>query len=552
MECDNGTMHHVRGESPDGEFCQGLPLRSQYLHFRDAHHKKFQKDMEAVEMVESIRQELNSGTLNAKHSLNEPQVPPERLETFRRMIDTWIEAVTSETQPEHLSANSIAVDSHSGVVPRGQVLVSAAYSEELSRIRQRLRALEAQINSRDGGSADAGKGKHTYMCSVIFGIMGLAISLSLALALMWGAAHNDLSGGFTRGGCVLAGVVAPFTSIASHLINTTATTYLSYGETTSWSPVVSFSTLCDGHPRAPSGAFPSVYSTSVIRTTDVPFTTRVVDPNYSIPYPTTPPCNVPDDSQPCTTLQKIYQSMSDMFWNKGNAKDIPFGLWYPPGCQASIAPVPTSSPPLCPAPSSGRYCNLMADRITQLYWPQTTVSGDLCKQDGAIVTLAPTDPPLSNTAVYDGETITSPSVLMILGAISSNGCGSRLTDVTLTMKQDEVSKIYWSNRGRRTTSMTWDNLNTMPFGVYNSEQICEVMEATYRVRGCSTIFGDYSPYLAIPTSVTSMLPEWEGCTLDNYARAVNWVPLADVPDANGELSGSKTEPAKVEAKATGL
>lgn len=198
-----------------------------------------------------------------------------------------------------------------------------------------------------------------------------------------------------------------------------------------------------------------------------------------------------------------------------------------------------------------------------LYWPVTTASGNVCGQNGSVVTGTPTIPGRPNTAEYEGETLTSPSVYMIVGTAralqivnqthtSSGWCAPTAHSLTMTMNPTDVSKKIWHNGNQlQTLSFNFNDLNTIPYSVYTDE-VCRW--GTFRNMAnddCKTVWGGYTPTVLVPASVTEEVRSWESCDVVQMAQVEKWIPLGPVPEAPNKVRAGTQVPNTAVAVPTG-
>lgn len=272
----------------------------------------------------------------------------------------------------------------------------------------------------------------------------------------------------------------------------------------------------------------------------VPLTTpRValeIDPETDyLPWPTKPPCAIPEDK--CASLSSAYASMTTSFFGGYYSSNIPLGLWHPPPCTVDYtAYYPQTT--CAPASAKSRIsCTIFPAALTMLYWPATTSSGDICGQNSTTMSNKPTIPGQPNTAVYKGETFTSPNIYMVVGTARifqtvteehqmSGWCGPTLHDITMTMKPEEVSKEVWHNGNQlQTRPFNFGDVATISYEAYVDE-VCNRGDLRRRASDdCKTIWGHYSPTILVPTSLKAAPKAWEGCGVAQLAQVEEWVPL---------------------------
>jgi len=181
----------------------------------------------------------------------------------------------------------------------------------------------------------------------------------------------------------------------------------------------------------------------------------------------------------------------------------------------------------------------MAKRdLTVLYWPVTTAGGNFCAQNGTVVTASPTITGKPNTAVYEGRTVTSPTVYYIYGTVSAvdtntgRMCGNRANNVSVAVQpEDIVMPVDITTRSsiiQTTTKFNWDYVNDMPWSIYSP--ICQQRSEYTLSEDCQTVWGHYKAELAVPTALTRAQNQWTECDLYDLTQTVNkWIPLAPKP-----------------------
>jgi hypothetical protein len=177
-----------------------------------------------------------------------------------------------------------------------------------------------------------------------------------------------------------------------------------------------------------------------------------------------------------------------------------------------------------------------------LYWPTSTVGGDVCGKSGSTITPTPTIPGRANTALFSGQTLVSPSVYVILGPISARNlegdrdhpeCGRVLPGATLTFSPDHISYLHamipsYTSSGSFTSilytyvsdkcSFNFEYLNTVPWTVVSHVNGLRLMG-----KGRTpTIPPDYTPILLLPTSAMG-----GGAIQSEFAECDRLVPIHD-------------------------
>lgn len=249
---------------------------------------------------------------------------------------------------------------------------------------------------------------------------------------------------------------------------------------------VSYTTLCDGRPRAVETRYPARWTTL-----DPPLTTTVAQWQVS-DFTPAPTCTVAETA--CSTLLASYNSaISDWMTND--------------------APSPTLKPQCTTYqscnPDGKDQCQIWGYGGNIYYWPVTTTMGDFCAYNGSTIFAEPTNPPSPNTVVMDGHTFTSPtnyaSFHHMEGFIPTTrgrkvACGTRGYDNILV----PLTESFYSHGQTGTRSFNFEDLNTVPVSAYEAQRKCN------NDRDCTTIEGQYNPQIPLPTEILNLEPkEWK-------------------------------------------
>lgn len=189
--------------------------------------------------------------------------------------------------------------------------------------------------------------------------------------------------------------------------------------------------------------------------------------------------------------------------------------------------------------------------VQLLYWPVARQSTDLCNGNASLATMTPTISGKPNTAVYEGTTLTSPTVYIALdGTWRVTSSGTTIDQhslLILPQKPTDVSSVCAiSGGGYNTYAVNYaDFAGDVPASAYRCQPRCNtntfspvwtnslrvytgftlgdvtVPESTLTFQNfdwnktrdgyptenlCSTIWDDYRPALAIPPEFSSMRP----------------------------------------------
>lgn len=253
---------------------------------------------------------------------------------------------------------------------------------------------------------------------------------------------------------------------------------------------VPLTTLCDGRPRALEP-----YKTSLVTSTETldppEITTRYS--TYTGPSPT---CTIAPSA--CAAIQSAFPDDASH-------------------CEIPVDPVDCSISP--------DYCFIRADYDQTLYyWPVTTVSGDLCAQNGSTIFAEPTSPPEPNKVVLDGFTFTSPTNYLSYAQVEAvihgrrphtTPCGPPAHDNVIVPITESFYSMGYKDSEKRSFNFADLAPNPIPADVYNRQRKCG-----YQHTCSGVIQGAYTPILPLPTELLNLEPEWKsaGCkgTGDGY------------------------------------
>ncbi|KAF2019008.1 hypothetical protein BU24DRAFT_405728 [Aaosphaeria arxii CBS 175.79] len=290
----------------------------------------------------------------------------------------------------------------------------------------------------------------------------------------------------------------------------------------SWDTSASFTTLCDGFPRAVN---PPV-ATKLVWTTTTDYNASRTE--WHRPPQTFPSidCNICNYCSGCDAIHQ-FVTYSKSLWSQQPEPRTPSTFDQRIYCsKGTPTPIKTQTPvPFPTAPNDGN-CIIRADsdKGTLFYWPVTTVSGDFCAQNGTTVKASPTASDGSpNTAIYNGMTLTSPTAVLIIDAASAQiRVSSRkkswirtgtYTSNTLSLHPTAISSVD-HRPGKLAVgsilpsySFNFEDLNTVPQQKYWTAH-CK-HSGSY---DCSRMWEAYVPMVAIPEEFTRLNKEIEFCT----------------------------------------
>ena len=250
---------------------------------------------------------------------------------------------------------------------------------------------------------------------------------------------------------------------------------------------VSYTTLCDGHPRAVETRYPAQ-----VTTLDPPLTTSVYQWQVS-DFKPAPTCTIAESA--CTPLISSYSSAR----SEQSTKDEPTEV-LKPQCTTYQS---------C-NPDGKNQCQIWGYGGNIYYWPVTTTMGDFCAYNGSTVFAEPTSPPDPNTVVKDGYTFTSPTNYLSFnyfeGFIPTTS-GRKVACGTGAQRDFivPITESFYSHGGGSTRSFNFEDLNTVPMSAYRAQRKC-----LNKLSDCKTIEGQYYPQIPLPTEVLNLEPkEWK-------------------------------------------
>ncbi|EME84255.1 uncharacterized protein MYCFIDRAFT_207217 [Pseudocercospora fijiensis CIRAD86] len=278
---------------------------------------------------------------------------------------------------------------------------------------------------------------------------------------------------------------------------TTLATANSTVTTTIYPTNVSTYTLCDGSARV---------DLDPVTSTITSFTTMGVFTHTSLATPTFEP-------QPCEPSQR------DCY------------IWYHNSNASTINEDALLN--LCGNPVHGNEPCVFAikDAVELLYFPVTTVDGDLCAGNGSTIQATPTISGQPNTVSALGRIFTSGKVYLSMASLfaTEDGypdltVGTPLSNFILTLESSEVS-----TQRSGTGVNTQINYADMNWPVPASAWACQGRCAKYdfddsvpRPSWCNTIYQHLNPLIDIPSKITDLDPAWKTCTLEPKYMAGFW------------------------------
>ncbi|KAK3111319.1 hypothetical protein LTR53_013560 [Teratosphaeriaceae sp. CCFEE 6253] len=283
-------------------------------------------------------------------------------------------------------------------------------------------------------------------------------------------------------------------------------------------------TLCDGTPRADVKAVTSTITSSLV------WRYRQLDLYHSPP----PTCTM--DPYACVWLIEHTSLSNDSIDNLIN------WIWLASLCSDWNL-----------QPADGSTCVVRGGPIQMLYWPVTTIDGNLCQHNGSTITGTPTGVG-PNTYVTLGQTLTSPTVYLSfetlhadIAGYSGAFTGPTFANTIIPFPASDISSQCVAGGAMRnlTGPRTFDPLgpatrldyadlnypiaanvhqcatlscdpNTYSYtlAIFNTSAPLSdwiIGSSTMVIHQsdvwCFTIFDDYDPMLAAPTALTTLIPD---------------------------------------------
>ncbi|KAK5691162.1 hypothetical protein LTR97_011814 [Elasticomyces elasticus] len=279
-------------------------------------------------------------------------------------------------------------------------------------------------------------------------------------------------------------------------------------------------TMCDGYPRL--NGTTTVLSTRSIQT--ITWTTSFLTITPVSRNVSAPTCTI--GAEDCSVLQAEYTT-SDVAYSSQLSQDQSASI-------TSTATKPTS--PICGQPTLPPAvlttmippaCAVNTASLQLLYWPVSTVSGDLCHGNASTITATPTIPGQPNTVKYMNTTLTSPTVYFEFKNVYAIGTDyeakSSYQNSLLPLPSASVSSRCGLLGGGfgPPQSMNYADFNVpVPASAYRCQPKCwtnDDLEQYATMSGftyekyatenrCSTIWDDYRPVIAVPTEFATVFP----------------------------------------------
>ncbi|KAF2136518.1 uncharacterized protein K452DRAFT_322397 [Aplosporella prunicola CBS 121167] len=261
------------------------------------------------------------------------------------------------------------------------------------------------------------------------------------------------------------------------------------------------STLCDGWPRAPGSGL-SYVSSMVTRKVYNP-------PSYTGPTPT---CRY--NYHGCELMVLSYLEEYSRVESISTATRP-----RSPACVMDMSQ--------CLMPVGDFGCRLDAGHVRLLYWAQSKDPSALCVNNTHPVTSPPpTTEPV--TAVYDGHTLTSPTVYLSFDHLEGNLCFSEYSNTIIGVPSNSISSIRFASKAylSRTLSMNWADLEyPVPASAYTGMMDCwtSAWDGKHKDNCATSYDEDYLPHLALPTDgalYKGLDPAFANCSSVSWRKYV--------------------------------
>ncbi|KAL4933027.1 uncharacterized protein BDV17DRAFT_145450 [Aspergillus undulatus] len=291
-------------------------------------------------------------------------------------------------------------------------------------------------------------------------------------------------------------------------------------------------TLCDGKPRAlgPRETVTRYYPGTGDCITGQSTFTRTTS-MYREPGPS-PDCTL--NTEVCATIWSTFRELSSSYRDSVSTTipgdtNSPISPW---DCETASRTYPEENP--CSA------CHFLPGTATVFYWPQSTVDGSLCEQNGT--TVPPSGP---STAIVNGQTFVSPSIYLSFTTIyawsnrrghAGFQCGVDHSNELVSLNPSTLSSIRYHRNARYPVRGTSYPFNFAEFQTHEVGEFTQSLIPWEQYRGgeqcplyddeaCSIIRDDYTPWVKIPEEVRTIDPGWSVCDDDWYIPPVTLVAL---------------------------
>lgn len=261
---------------------------------------------------------------------------------------------------------------------------------------------------------------------------------------------------------------------------------------------VVYTTLCDGVPRANGSP---VFSTNTTYLTVVPNTTTFW-PSYTVP---TPNCSL--DPPACSSLWQSYSQAAVIF-----SADSEFRSQ---SIVTTLGPVEPQPPACAPPTSICGGCTVRGSEARLIYWPVTTISGDVCSHPG--ITIKPNITGLVTTDI-SGIKLTSPTAYLFVNVVWANDFCTRKGPTISNAVIPVLPNSLYSGVGLHGMIPESFNLADLYPGHVPFLNYEQMRECPYYPEFCTkTIYEEwYHPNVMMPADVTNLDPAWATCTPSHF------------------------------------
>ncbi|KAK3116914.1 hypothetical protein LTR53_002210 [Teratosphaeriaceae sp. CCFEE 6253] len=248
---------------------------------------------------------------------------------------------------------------------------------------------------------------------------------------------------------------------------------------------IDWTTLCDGHPRTPSGF---IYPTTTEWATIAAYTCANTSRQHAGTYPSpSPSCTIaPSD---CGVLYE------DNVMRATNGPITP------------LCSTPQSFNPPCGE------CTIFANGMQLFYWPVAQSPSDSCHANGSRI--AVTSPPEAMVPRVLVTAYMSFTDIFATGANQAN-CGTAVANFEVPIQVDALSTLSCYPVSPTGASIAWvtqsmdlaDMNYPVPWSAYAAMPGCAFEPAS-----CDTMSKDYMPQLVLPTWLTGLQLQWASCSM---------------------------------------
>jgi len=261
---------------------------------------------------------------------------------------------------------------------------------------------------------------------------------------------------------------------------------------------VVYTTLCDGVPRANGSP---VFSANTTYLTVVPNTTTFW-PSYTVP---TPSCSL--DPPACSSLWQSYSQAAVMFSADSELRSQ--------SIVTTLGPVEPQPPACVPPTSICGGCTVHGSEARLVYWPVTTISGDVCSHPGITIKPNITGPV---TTDISGIKLTSPTAYIFVDVVWANDFCTRKGPTISNAVIPVLPNSLYSGVGLHGMDPESFNLADLYPGHVPFLNYEQMRECPYYPEFCTkTIYEEwYHPNVMMPADVTNLDPAWATCTPSHF------------------------------------